>query len=304
MNVYTPYPWSANTHLLPYTDYVIGEMEPTQTDYTRLYFLSQWLRAAGKRWSPVFTQTSIKELRVRIATAYASGATPVVPWDVWIPPVAGQASPPGRFYGKPQDFNDLFSFVRQNHTLLDGWETLSRLSLIYYADQPDPDQAFTQLRRLADAQVPYVALPHVAGFDLTKPRSSPSVRTLRLNNNAHYISDKQALLMETSDAALAELAVASGVTPGIQVLVKGNTAKPSLRIVHLIRTREAANGDMLVKLALKAWSLPEAKAYQMTLQRPGEAPINMGMRTKQEDGVVTLELANIKEWALLEITAQ
>jgi len=55
-------------------------------------------------------------IRQTIATAYACGGLCMVPWDVYMPKNAP------RYFGTPQQYADLFGFVRANTKLLEGYE--------------------------------------------------------------------------------------------------------------------------------------------------------------------------------------
>jgi len=58
-----------------------------------------------------------RRTRQTIATAYACGGFCMVPWDVYMPNNAP------RYFGKPEQYADLFAFVRANRRLLeDYWE--------------------------------------------------------------------------------------------------------------------------------------------------------------------------------------
>jgi hypothetical protein len=70
----------------------------------------------GKPFLMTFVSDDVPHNRRFIASAYALGANVVVPWDVFI----GLNSP--RFFGTPEQFSDLFGFVRANAALLDGYE--------------------------------------------------------------------------------------------------------------------------------------------------------------------------------------
>jgi hypothetical protein len=54
-----------------------------------------------------------------IATSYASGALSRVPWDQFEQTKYGG----GRYFGKPEDYSDLYAFVRANHSHLDRYCT-------------------------------------------------------------------------------------------------------------------------------------------------------------------------------------
>ncbi|MFA5629752.1 MAG: hypothetical protein WC958_05875 [Dehalococcoidales bacterium] len=59
----------------------------------------------------------VEEMRLGIATAYSLGMLHMVPWDMYMP---GKAK---RYFGKINDFADLFFWIRNNHFLFDDYKT-------------------------------------------------------------------------------------------------------------------------------------------------------------------------------------
>ena len=99
-------------------DFALNETYPaTEGDPAFLY--ERRLRPAqglGKPFLMTFVSDDVPHNRRFIASAYALGANVIVPWDVF----TGFTSP--RFFGTPEQFSDLFGFIRANATLLDGYE--------------------------------------------------------------------------------------------------------------------------------------------------------------------------------------
>lgn len=99
-------------------DFAFNETYPAKEgDPAFLY--EQRLKPAqklGKTFLMTFVSDDVPHNRRFIASAYALGANVVVPWDVF----TGLDSP--RFFGTPEQFSDLFGFVRANAALLDGYE--------------------------------------------------------------------------------------------------------------------------------------------------------------------------------------
>lgn len=97
-------------------DFAVGELSeydpPTPT--------SLWQKALNitrRNKAQVFTLRSkdTQENRKILSLSYCLGMHFVAPWDVWL----GGSE---RLYGEPQDYNDLFAFVRDNARWLDGYE--------------------------------------------------------------------------------------------------------------------------------------------------------------------------------------
>ncbi|MDQ3814481.1 MAG: hypothetical protein M3347_11080 [Armatimonadota bacterium] len=76
--------------------------------------------AARRQKAQVFTfvNEDVRQTRRVIATAYALGSHVVVPWDVYIKGAK-------RYFGRPEDFADLYGFVRGIAGYLDGYEEVA-----------------------------------------------------------------------------------------------------------------------------------------------------------------------------------
>ncbi len=72
--------------------------------------------SAPKPEEPVDPQVYRRLTRKVIATTYACGGHTSVPWDVAMP---GEM---GRYFGRPEEYADLYGFVRANARYLDGYE--------------------------------------------------------------------------------------------------------------------------------------------------------------------------------------
>ena len=69
-----------------------------------------------KKGDRLFMDQWEQRTRQTIAMAYACGGHCMVPWDVYMP----QDAP--RYFGEPQQYADLFGFIRANSRFLDGYE--------------------------------------------------------------------------------------------------------------------------------------------------------------------------------------
>ena len=98
-------------------DFALNETYPAKEgDPAFLY--ERRLRPAhelGKTFLMTFVSDDVPHNRRFIASAYALGANVIVPWDVF----TGLDSP--RFFGTPEQFSDLFGFVRANAGILEGY---------------------------------------------------------------------------------------------------------------------------------------------------------------------------------------
>lgn len=72
-------------------------------------------------------------LRNVVSLCYAMGAHMIVPWDVY------QHGKPYRYFGKPEEYADLFAFARGISTYLDGYEEVAvHMTETYKASQKHP----------------------------------------------------------------------------------------------------------------------------------------------------------------------
>lgn len=125
-------PWSLNTSgpSEPFEeafDFRVGEYNAERNQPQTILIMSDYARQAGK----IQTLTSLVQkdydkdpnfignTRRHIATAYASGMIPLVPWDIYM------LDPVKRFYGTVEQFGDLYHFVSAHRDLFDEHELVS-----------------------------------------------------------------------------------------------------------------------------------------------------------------------------------
>jgi len=122
-------PISTNTHAAnweayPYSlfDFSIAELKlPGKQDLhpAKIRARVAEARKLGKAQVFTFVSADVRHTRKVIATAYACGSHLIVPWDVYL-----KSTPTGseRYFGKPEEYADLYGFVRAGAALLDGYE--------------------------------------------------------------------------------------------------------------------------------------------------------------------------------------
>jgi Chitobiase/beta-hexosaminidase C-terminal domain len=114
-------PFSCNSH--PGNRYFFDETFDfglEELDHTTPCSFYNAMRDAGRRGKAqmyTFRSTSVTETRQTIALAYACGSHIIVPWDVYMP---GPNAP--RYFGKPEEYADIYGFARANAPYLDGYE--------------------------------------------------------------------------------------------------------------------------------------------------------------------------------------
>ncbi len=114
-------PWSSNNYNgrggFPYDlfDYGTAELPHRSAKPDLLYRKLAAAARSGRRQIYTFVSTDVPLTRRVIATAYACGGHIIVPYDVY-----NGANP--RIFGTPEEYADLYGFVRANAALLDGFE--------------------------------------------------------------------------------------------------------------------------------------------------------------------------------------
>lgn len=310
INLYTPYPWSNTVFFVDHADHLVGEVDPAQSDLARIALFSQWLALRGRHWSPVFPLTEVATLRRLIALAYAYGATPVVPWDVFIPPQGGAA--PVRYFGRPEDFGDHFRFVRAHAGWFDGWGVLARVDLLIDAGLRDRGGAIRQLQRLAQAGVP--VRPWVqSGVLMPMPWPAPGPGREQWSlaspapagaGAAGAASVAPPAVQLLPDAILAGQASVRQLSAGWHAVIKGHPQRPGERVVHLVRTEPAgggAPGSDRVRVTLAPWVLPPGRTVEAAWVGGISASEPPPAVTADADGAVTIDLQARSDWLLLHL---
>jgi len=89
--------------------------------------------------------------RAEIALQYALGQLCLVPYDVWM-----HTSDQPRYFGKPEDFADLFAFVRANAALLEDAETVATVGISVDRTKPEEKTFRPLVQSLAERNIPFV----------------------------------------------------------------------------------------------------------------------------------------------------
>lgn len=168
MNVSIPWPDAKHPSffLTAFPDYLIAEADIIDT--SSLIAQVATARALRLGFTPSIRPIDLARNRVAIAMYYALGALPIVPWDVFV------ADKP-RYFGTPDEYGDLYRFVRTQAPLFDEYEALAAVAIII-----DPNrfsvaalQPLTQM--LAQRNIPYAFVllnDAKGGRPLTKERLS------------------------------------------------------------------------------------------------------------------------------------
>lgn len=108
----------------------------------------------------------VTDTRAEIAATYALGQFTLVPWDIWMGPGKD------RHFGRVDDYGDLYSFVRENAALLDGFETVANVGVVIDTDRYDRPRTQQIVSRLLASQVPFRLFP--SGRSCYEQRLTPA----------------------------------------------------------------------------------------------------------------------------------
>lgn len=141
--------------LAQFTDYVMAET--TNLSTTDLAVRIATLRALGVGYAPSIKPKSVPENRVAIATLYAMGSQPLVPWDVYAGnDSSGKAKQ--RYFGSVTEYGDLYSFVRRYPKLFDNTEATAVVGIPIPVDKFRADDTMKVIQKLNQMQVPFAFL--------------------------------------------------------------------------------------------------------------------------------------------------
>ncbi len=97
-------------------DFGLAELADGQARPEALYRAVRDAEQRGKAQMFTYVSTSLARTRAAIGLAYACGTQIIVPWDVYI------ATGAPRYFGKPEEYADLYGFARAAARYLDGYE--------------------------------------------------------------------------------------------------------------------------------------------------------------------------------------
>lgn len=207
--------------------------------------------------SPATSQ--VRRSRQAIASAYALGATAVVPWNVFV----GPDEP--RFFGTPAQFEDLFRLVRTQPALFDGYapsadglDTLPAVRPgwgVVTAVEREPTRTRVTWSRGRD--FPVVPAGQTVFID-----GAPLRTTVRSTVGYVYLPAGAAVSV---GAALSLAALPPSI-----VSVTTNVAQPTRKVVHLVSWDDT---DRLLSLSLRKADFPVPPAHRLDPKTGALVPV-------------------------------
>jgi hypothetical protein len=294
--------------LVPYADYLIAEMK--LGDWPQMVSAVATARSLGAGFEPSILPTSTEETRIAIASLYALGTQPVVPWDTYVGnDKSGKAQ---RFYGKPEDFADLYKFVRANPTLFDDLELAANVGVLVPVDSGKASQIREIVKTLVAHGIYFTFVPvgggHAASAEQLRnldavvlagaPDSFPAQTLATLTSNRV----RQLTPDEVSSFDWSSVSPVTQAPPGSRVVLRASPRDPNRLVVHLVDpvsgVRDTVTKACTRKFAMsKSWlgnsSITSAHAFS-----PAGNPRTQ-IDVTDRDFVVTI--SGCEHWTVVEL---
>jgi len=267
------------------------------------------------KWHVFVTQSlDVPEARAGIASIYALGQLPMVPWDMYMGSDEIKIQPRG--WGTTDQYADLFYFVRDNAALFDNFDPVAIAGIIVNIDRFDRSRVLDACRRLLDAQVPFAILPcghsyfaapldtgRLSGFEALI--LTGSVDDLAQEDRAALIkaaADTHLLdAQEMDDGSLKDLSIAEIWAPrGVNVLARApRDFTDKTLLIHVLNRASAGYEMRWISLVLKPRVLAGRTIKTIRWHAPGQEPSNIEIENLPTG--TRLLIPRIKEWGIAEI---
>lgn len=298
--------------LVPFADYAMVETKIDDHDVLSLQVATY--RALGMGYVPSILPKSKNENRAAIAMFYAMGAQPLVPWDVYIN--QGPDKAPARFFGNPEEYADLYQFVRKHAESFDDFESLPVVGILAPVGSYRLKETLALVKRLNQMNVPFALIPlwpdsaeNASTINrLAYLRSIVSVNhSIELGEkNIRAIAKSNTKVMnanDLSDESLRELSPIinpskNGFSP---VIIRKRITDKSTVVVHRVQkssggTFDYANCDKTISIKRRYFDNRRAVGVFL-LGHKGRVPISFS----QNASALTMKLPACKEHATVMV---
>jgi len=170
-------PAEANRHffLAGLADYAMPETPIASLPELELRALT--IRSLALGYVPSIQPKETADNRVAIATLYALGGNPIVPWDIYVGnDSAGKAM---RMFGKPEEFGDLYGFVRHAPGLFNDREHAAVVGILAPVDRYDDPATMAVVAKLTQRRIPFTFVA-VGGTQIKLPVNASHADRLKL----------------------------------------------------------------------------------------------------------------------------
>ncbi len=322
----SPVPWSMNLgglyepltanpffFLAPLADYSMAETQIK--DWPLQVMQAATARALGLGFVPSIKPLSLVENRAAIASLYALGGQVVVPWDVYDGNDAQGMSK--RFFGTPEDYADLYGFVRAHPVLFDKLEATPLMGVVVPVDKGLAGPLRSLAQRLVAKQVPFAFVPvgGDANYRIDPARLRHFGLLVTTNPDADYPSSAlQAMaaggVLRVSAAALTAERIEDlqpfQVAPGsesLRLLPRADPANLQHLVVHVIDTargeKDAADPKCHRRIGLRRGMLDRSAVLSARWVQPtGSSPVTADTASRTH---IFFDLPGCALWGVLDI---
>jgi hypothetical protein len=262
--------------LAAHADYLIGETRVDSPGNVRLRIAVA--RALRLGYAPSFIPTTVAETRRALLVSYAFGATPLVPWDVYMGSDA--AGSRARYFASVQDYGDIFFFVRKHPELMDGWDHPPLVAVLVDSYSAQSGELSAIARALDEFNVPFSVL--LADQEIT-PEQARGAKALKA-----LIVPKQAAPDEKTGRRLAQLGIpvirgvpdrkwlrstavlfswSEGDRPVFALKVRPEQSTPLELAIHVVRGNDLRldGGSLVIHLdGLASMTVADVRWYSST----------------------------------------
>ncbi len=303
--------------LTEFADYAIAETAIASVE--ELIIRAATFRALGVGYVPSLKPRTLAENRVAIATFYALGAQPLVPWDVYVAhDERGQVQ---RFYGSVQDYGFLYAFVKKFPHLFDHTEPAAVVGIPVPVDKFRNPDTMQLIHRLVSRQVPF-AFVLMGGaerrFRINIEKTKRFKMLIMVNPETDFTPDDlQALrsisiprvhAQQVADATLRDLSPFT-VIGGVGALKVYPRASPKdgghKLLVHLVDEsrggQPAGVSDCTRRIGLKKNAVPGRRLIKATWHSDAGA-LSLPVSEGERESAVTISECRL--WGILSLDLQ
>jgi len=300
-----------NFFLTPYTDYSMAETAADDLLEMQLRVTTARSLGLGLVASPKSPKDAASN-RWAIATFYAIGANPMVPWDVFIG--NDKDGQPARYFGKPADYADLYQFVRRHSALFDGYEQAPVVGIVVPVDHYAEDATLALVRRLGQRRIPFTFVP-VGGKLRKLPVVAARLEHFKLlvtpNPQPDFAPEQWAQLHREPLSMINASRLADGMMDELVPLVVGGATErlqwyPRARLdgkeahlgVHLVDEARSspAPADCKRRVSLRRMALGAFKVEKASWHSPTR---DSALDVTREGGDVAVTIPECVQWGVV-----
>ena len=296
-------------------DYSIAETAIDKLDEVHMRSLTA--RALGIGFVPSLRPLGVAENRVAIATMYALGAQPIVPWDVYIGNDA--AGHPKRMYGTVAEYGDLYKFVRTRAEIFDHREQTAVVGIPVPVHKFNSAATKAVADKLFQRRIPFAYILTGGSerkFDIDAGRVKHFKLLVSVNPDSEFnAADLQALrslpvnrinAAQLDDSTLQTLSpfIVAGDASALKLYPRARPSKdPDSLVVHLIDEargqQEQSDSTCKRRIGIKKSFLGHKEISRITWYTDGEV---VSLDLTHNGNEVFFTVPQCKLWGILSFT--